>query len=119
MLKDMSHERMTELFSNMIHHITELVGSNDAYDTFVVAIGFTDEEFKKYIEEAYENCVEKSTSNTQELFVCDTCLQAIKSHKGCGDSMDYWPNKNDIEESKCDWCGKSGFYHLNIIRKVG
>ena len=52
--KDMSHERMTELFSNMINHITELVGSNDVYDTFVGGIGFTDEEYEQYVMEAYE-----------------------------------------------------------------
>ena len=53
MVKDMSHERMTELFSNMINHITELVGSNDAPDTFS-CIGFTEEEYEKYVKEAYE-----------------------------------------------------------------
>ena len=51
--KDMSHERMTELFSNMINHITELVGSSDAPNTFS-CIGFTDEEYEQYVMEAYE-----------------------------------------------------------------
>lgn len=40
---EMSHERMTELYCNMINHISELVSGSDLVDT-LRAIGFTDEE---------------------------------------------------------------------------
>lgn len=40
---EMSHERMTELYSNMLFHISELVSGSDLVDT-LHAIGFTDEE---------------------------------------------------------------------------
>lgn len=43
---DMSHERMTELYSNMLNHISELVSGSDLIDT-LHAIGFTDAEIAR------------------------------------------------------------------------
>lgn len=40
---DMSHERMTELYCNMLDHISELASGSDLVNT-LHAIGFTDEE---------------------------------------------------------------------------
>ena len=40
---NMSHERMTELYNNMLNHISELVSGSDLIDT-LHAIGFTNEE---------------------------------------------------------------------------
>lgn len=36
LIKDMSLKRMAEPFSNMINHITELIGFSDAYDTLAI-----------------------------------------------------------------------------------
>lgn len=40
---EMSHERMTELYGNMLDYISELVSGSDLVDT-LRAIGFTDDE---------------------------------------------------------------------------
>ena len=57
---DMSHERMTELYCNMLDHISELVNDSDLPDT-LHAIGFTDAEI---LAEGFE-----ITTNNQEVIL--------------------------------------------------
>ena len=47
------------------------------------------------------------TENT--FFVCECCLQAIECHEGAQRSKRYYVDEEDEIQSKCDWCGETGF----------
>ena len=48
-------------------------------------------------------------SGDEELWVCEGCLRAIESHEGRQKSEKVFVDENDELESRCDWCGESGF----------
>lgn len=43
------------------------------------------------------------------LKVCEHCLWAIESREGNQRSITIYVDADNIEESKCDWCGDIGF----------
>ena len=45
----------------------------------------------------------------ETLWVCEHCLMAIESREGNQATLRHWVDKEDVEESKCDWCEEDGF----------
>lgn len=50
------------------------------------------------------------------LCVCSQCLQAIESHEGNQIALAIFVDEEDEENSRCDWCGESGFDELYEIQ---
>ena len=46
------------------------------------------------------------------MWVCEHCLAAIESHEGNQATLNHYIDEDDEEESKCDWCGETGFCEL-------
>lgn len=53
--------------------------------------------------------------NDAPLFVCKQCLKEIESYEGPRNKLFVWVDKDDEEESTCDWCKESGFDGLYKI----
>lgn len=45
----------------------------------------------------------------KKLLVCEHCLMAIESREGNQATLRHYVNEENELESKCDWCGESGF----------
>lgn len=50
--------------------------------------------------------------NPEKLTVCERCLMAIESREGDQVTRRIYCDENDENESRCDWCGESGFDKL-------
>ena len=50
----------------------------------------------------------------ENLFVCQSCLQAIESHEGSLVTRTHWIDI-DEDNSQCDWCEDDGFDTLYEI----
>lgn len=45
----------------------------------------------------------------ENLWVCEHCLIAIESREGRQAHEEHYIDEDDEIESRCDWCGESGF----------
>lgn len=45
----------------------------------------------------------------ETLWVCDHCYAAIWSREGDLPTLKHYVDEQDNEESKCEWCGETGF----------
>lgn len=45
----------------------------------------------------------------ETLWVCEHCLMAIESREGNQATLRHYVDEEDENESKCEWCGESGF----------
>lgn len=52
---------------------------------------------------------EDKTMARDTLWVCEHCLMAIESREGNQATLSHYVDEEDENESKCEWCGESGF----------
>ena len=45
----------------------------------------------------------------EKLWVCERCLMAIWSRQGNQATLKHYVDEEDENESKCEWCGDTGF----------
>ena len=75
------------------------------------------ESYSYLTEEEYDATAEyvKEHNLAKLLCVCNHCLCAIQSREGCLRHREWDVDPDDEHQSKCDWCGETGFCTLNEI----
>ena len=75
------------------------------------------ESYSYLTEEEYDATAEyvKEHDLAKPLWVCNHCLCAIEAHEGNQIYREWGVDPDDERQSKCDWCGETGFYTLNEI----
>ena len=67
------------------------------------------------IKELSEDFSEYYDEEESPLKVCKSCLLGIESHEGPMITKHIFVDDEDEEESRCEWCGETGFADLYVI----